>query len=296
MKRALFTTMATGAAVIGIVSSGAVVNGRTAAQAPAAATPPAGPVPRMADGHPDLSGVWWPGRDLQIRPLDSPPSGAPGAGPSAPGTAAPAAPAGPPAPPRQRPPSFTSLYQPWAIARAKTLGDKDDPSLRCLPVAFGTLNISLYGVGFVGQIIQTPKFVTMLTETYHSFKIIPTDGRKHRDDVAPSYRGDSVGHWEGDTLVVDSRNFTDTNWMFAEGNVSFHSDALRIVERYRRVDANTLEVEATVEDPKVLTGPWTVPKQTLRLAPFDQIMEVGCSGTETAALMDAAAKQKYGKK
>ena len=289
MKRALFTSMVTGAAVIGIVSSGAVAIGRAAAQAPAAATTPAGPVPRMADGHPDLSGVWWPGRDLQIRPLDSAPAGR-RRRPSARAAAV------PPAAPRQRPPSFTSLYQPWAIAKAKTLGDKDDPSLRCLPVAFGTLNISLYGVGFVGQIIQTPKFVTMLTETYHSFKIIPTDGRKHRDDVAPSYRGDSVGHWEGDTLVVDSRNFTDTNWMFAEGNVSFHSDALRIVERYRRVDANTLEVEATVEDPKVLTGPWTVPKQTLRLAPFDQIMEVGCSGTETAALMDAAAKQNYGKK
>jgi hypothetical protein len=244
----------------------------------------------MADGHPDLSGVWWPGRDLQIRPLDSSPAAA------APPPRAAVPPGDPPAAPRQRPPSFPSLYQPWAKEKASTLGDKDDPSLRCLPVAFGTLNISLYGVGFVGQIIQTPKFVTMLTETYHSFKIIPTDGRKHRDDVAPSFRGDSVGRWEGDTLVVDSRNFADTNWMFAEGIVSFHSEALRIVERYRRVDANTLEVDATVEDPKVLTGPWVVPKQTLRLAPFDQIMEVGCSGTETAALMDAAAKQNYGKK
>ena len=121
----------------------------------------------------------------------------------------------------------------------------------------------------------------MLTETYHSFKLIPTDGRKHRDDVPPSFRGDSVGRWEGDTLVVDTTNFTDTNWMAAEGNVSFHSDALHIVERYRRVDANTLEVDATVEDPKVLTGPWKVPTQTLRLAPFDQIMEVGCTGTES---------------
>ena len=288
MKRALITSMVTGAAVIGILSSGPAAISPAAAQTPAAAaTTPAGPVPRMADGHPDLSGVWWPGRDLQIRPLDSALQPAPAQAPRA---------GGPPAAPRQRPPSFTSLYQPWAMAKAKTLSDKDDPSLRCIPVAFGTLNISLYGVGFVGQIVQTPKFVTMLTETYHSFKIIPTDGRKHRDDVAPSFRGDSVGRWEGDTLVVDSRNFTDTNWMFAEGNVSFHSDALRIVERYRRVDANTLEVDATVEDPKVLTGPWVVPKQTLRLAPFDQIMEVGCSGTETAALMDAAAKQNYGKK
>jgi hypothetical protein len=67
------------------------------------------------------------------------------------------------------------------------------------------------------------------------------------------------------------------------------------VERYRRVDANTLEIEATLEDPKVLTGPWSVPKQTLLLAPFDQIMELACSN-ETQALMDGAAKQKSDKK
>jgi hypothetical protein len=244
---------------------------------------PAAPVPRMADGRPDLSGVWWPGRDLQVAPL-RPAAPAPGAAPPA------------PAPPRQRPPGFPNLYQPWAAEKAKTLSDKDDPSLRCIPVAFGTVNVSLYGLGFVGQIVQTPKFVVMLTETYHSFKIIPTDGRNHRDDVPPSFRGDSVGHWEGDTLVVETKNFTDTNWMHAEGWVSFHSDALRIVERYRRVDMNTLEVEAVIEDPKVLTGPWVVPKQTLRLAPFDQIMEIACTGTESAALMEAAAKQNYGKK
>ena len=142
--------------------------------------------------------------------------------------------------------------------------------------------MSLYGLGFVGQIVQTPGLVVMLTETYHSFKLIPTDGRKHRDDVAPSFRGDSVGHWDGDTLVVDTTNFTDSNWMHAEGEVSFHSDALHIVERYRRVDRDTLEVDAVVEDPKVLTGPWKVPTQTLRLAPFDQIMEVGCTGVESA--------------
>jgi hypothetical protein len=255
----------------------APVEAQTGTGAPSAA---ASAVPRTPDGHPDLSGVWWPGRDLTVRPLGSPPP-----------TPPPAA-----ARPRERPPSFTSLYQPWAMEKRKTLSDKDDPTLRCVPVAFGTVNVSLYGVGLVGQIIQTPKFVVMLTETYHSFRIIPTDGRKHRDDVPPSFRGDSVGHWEGDTLVVDQTNFTDTNWMFAEGNVSFHSDALHIVERYRRVDANTLEVEATVEDPKVLTGPWHVPKQTLKLAPFDQIMEVGCTGTETAGLMEAASKQNYGKK
>jgi hypothetical protein len=253
-----------------------------AAAAFAVASAQTGSVPRTPDGHPDLSGVWWPGSDLTVRPLATSP-------------APPPAPAAPAAAPRPRP-SFASLYQPWAMEKARTLSDKDDPSLHCITAAFGTLNVSLYGMGVVGQIVQTPKFVVMLTETYHGFRLVPTDGRKHRDDVPPSLRGDSIGRWEGDTLVVDTTNFTDSNWMAAEGAVSFHSDALHIVERYRRVDANTIEVEATVEDPKVLTGPWIVPKQTLRLAPFDQIMEVGCTGTETAALMEAASKVNYGKK
>jgi hypothetical protein len=187
------------------------------------------------------------------------------------------------------------LYQPSAQAKAKTLGDKDDPSLGCVPTAFGTLSVSLFDVGAVGQIVQTPKFLVMLTETYHGFQIIPFDGRPHRDNVPPSNRGDAVGHWEGDTLVVDKTNFTDTSWISAEGRVSFHSDALHIVERYRRVDANTLEIEATLEDPKVLTAPWTVPKQTLRLAPFDQIMELGCDSGEVKSLIDAAAQQNSAK-
>ena len=281
MKRAVI------AIVIFVAAAFAVAAAQSggAASSTSTTSSPGGPVPRTADGHPDLSGVWWPGSDLTVRPLA--PSPAPASAPAAPGA--------PAAAPRPRP-SFASLYQPWAMEKAKTLSDKDDPSLHCISAAFGTPNVSLYGMGVVGQIVQTPKFVVMLTETYHGFRLVPTDGRKHRDDVPPSLRGDSVARWDGDTLVVDTTNFTDTNWMAAEGLVSFHSDALHIVERYRRVDANTLEVEATVEDPKVLTGPWIVPKQTLRLAPFDQIMEVACTGTATAALMDAASKVNYGKK
>jgi hypothetical protein len=235
--------------------------------------------PRTADGHPDLSGVWWRGADIGGR------SATPAAGRGGAQNAA------------QPPPFFTSLYQPWAAAKAKTLGDKDDPSLRCIPTAFGTLGLSLFDVGAVGQIVQTPKFVLMLTETYHAFQIIPTDGRPHRDTVPPSYRGDAVGHWDGDTLVVDKTNFSDVNWISAEGKISFHSDALHVVERYRRLDPNSLEISAIVEDPKVLTGPWTPARQTLQLAPFDQIMELACSGIETQALIDAAAaQQSSGKK
>ena len=241
-----------------------------AEHAPAAEAASPGPVPRAPDGHPDLSGVWWRGEDIGGR------TGA------ALGGARPGARGG-------RQTSFASLYQPWAAAKAKTLRDKDDPSLSCIPTAFGTLNVSLFDVGAVGQIVQTPKFVILLTETYHNFQIVPTDGRPHAD-VPPSYRGDAVAHWDGDTLVVDKTNFTDANWMSAEGRVSFHSDALHIVERYRRVDAKTLEIEATVYDPKVLTGPWVVPKQTLQLAPFDHVMQLDCSGADVKSLIEAVQK------
>jgi hypothetical protein len=192
----------------------------------------------MPDGHPDLSGVWWRGADVGGRP----------AGGQRPANARPATP----------PVTFSSLYNTAAQAHAKTLGDKDDPTLHCTSTAFGTLNVSLFDVGAVGQIVQTPKFMILLSETYNGFQIVPFDGRPHRDNVPPSNRGDAVGRWDGDTFVVDKTNFTDTSWISAEGRVSYHSDALHTVERYRRVDANTLEIEATVEDPKVLTKPWIV--------------------------------------
>jgi hypothetical protein len=253
---------------------------QSAQSATAPATPAPGPAPRLTDGRPDLSGVWWGGADVGAARGRGARGGGRGQGGGARGTP---------------PPTFMSLYKPEFAAKSKQLGDKDDPTLRCIPTAFGTLNVSLWDVGAVGQIVATPKMVVMLTETFHGFRLIPTDGRAHRDDAPPAYRGDSVGRWDGDTFVVDTRNFTDNTWMSAEGRVSPHSDQLHIVERYRRVDANTLEIDATVEDPEVLTAPWTAPKQTLVLAPFDRIMSLNCSGIETQALMDAAAKQGTGK-
>ena len=121
-----------------------------------------------------------------------------------------------------------------AAAAAKKLNDDDDPTLKCIPTAFGTLNVSLFDVGAVGQIISTPELVVMLTETFHAFRLIPTNGRPHREDVPPSYRGDSGGHWDGDVFEVETKNFTDDTWMWAEGRVSPHSDQLRIVENAKR--------------------------------------------------------------
>jgi len=223
------------------------------------------PAPRLSDGHPDLGGVWWTGGDL----------GGPGYNSSRAGS--------------DPVPVYTDLYQPWAAEHAATLTDKDDPTLQCKPTAFGTLNVRLFDVGTLGQIIATPEMVVMLQETFHGYQVIPTDGREHRP-VPPSYRGDAVGHWEGDTFVVETKNFTSDSWIHAEGRVSLHSDQMRVVERYQRPDANTLLVDATVYDEGALTAPWVVPTQRLVLAPFDQLLPLICTGVETQELMDAAAE------
>jgi hypothetical protein len=233
---------------------------------------PEGPVPRAADGKPDLTGVWWRGTEPA---LEGGRVGTPRSGP------APAVPVGS---------TFASLYNPEAAARAAKMSDKDDPALRCLPSVSGPPNTNIF------QLVQTPKLVVLLQETYHGFRIIPTEpGRQHSELQAPAYWGDSVGKWEGDTLVVDVVNFNDRNWISPQGIVSFHSDALRVTERYRRIAGNALDVEKTFDDPKVLIRPY-VEKKQYRLAPFDQVMEAMCTNTETAALMEAAAQQNYGKK
>lgn len=240
-----------------------------ASAAPVSAQPSGGPIPRMADGKPDLSGVWWTGGDLGSAGFNSSRQGGSDDAPT--------------------PVQFESLYQPWAREHAATLSDRDDPTLQCRPTAFGTLNVRLFDVGTLGQIVAKPDMVVFLQETFHGYQQIPTDGRSHRDYVPPSYRGDSVGHWEGDTFVVETQNFTDDTWLFAEGRVSFHSDALRIVERYRLADADTLLIDATIYDPEVLTGPWVVPTQRLVRSPDDQLLPLICSAVETQELMDAAS-------
>ena len=103
----------------------------------------------------------------------------------------------------------------------------------------------------------------LLQETFHGFRLIPTQpGRTHSESQPPAYWGDSVGKWEGDTLVVDVVNFNDRNWISTQGIISFHSDALHVTERYHRVAANAMEVEKTYDDPQVLIRPF-VDKKTV---------------------------------
>jgi hypothetical protein len=233
--------------------------------------PVAKPIPRMPDGHPNLNGVWWPGQDVGVTNLTVATGG------ERPKTAPPLGPL---------PGAFGSLYKPEYMAKAKIMGDKEDPTLQCIP--------SILGQGLVIQLIQTPQFVAELNETFHGFRVIPTDNRPHADDFAPSNKGDGVGHWDGDTLVVDVTNFSTANWLHDHGNVSFHSDKLHEVQTYKLLDADMIEISATFDDSVMLTGPWTT-KKTWRRAPFDRVMETFCSGVETKPLIEFGATENYGR-
>jgi hypothetical protein len=122
------------------------------------------------------------------------------------------------------------------------------------------------------QFVQTPKQFIILYEAYHAYRVVPFDV-KHPDDVEPSFMGDSVAHWEGDTLVVDVVGFNTQTWISGVGTI--HTEKLHVVERYRFVDSQTVVLEATIEDPGALTKPAKL-YYTLRLAPAERLREYEC--------------------
>ena len=145
-------------------------------------------------------------------------------------------------------------YQSWAATEQQenyTNRLTDDPVRKCyLP---GVPRITYMPFPF--QILQTPDHVVMTYEFAHAVRIIYTDGSPH---PLPNdfWMGDSRGHWEGDTLVVDTTHFNDRTWFDAAGN--FHSDALHVVERYTPTSPYHVDYEVTIEDPDVFTRPWTM--------------------------------------
>jgi len=108
---------------------------------------------------------------------------------------------------------------------------------------------------FPFQIFQTAKDVAILYEYVHAYRLIPLDGSKHPEDI-DFWMGDSRGHWEGETLVVDVADNNGDTWFDGSGN--FHSEALHIIERYTRTSPDTISYEATIEDPKTFTKPWKI--------------------------------------
>ena len=149
-------------------------------------------------------------------------------------------------------------YQPWAAAKRKDISDNHtnprsaadiDPMAKCFLPGTPRMN---YQSQF--QILQTPGHVIIHYEFNHAYRVIPLDGRPRLPQAVKLWMGDSRGRWEGNTLVVETSNHTDRTWFDIIG--TFHSDALRVVERWTLADADTITYEASIEDPQVFTRPW----------------------------------------
>jgi len=154
------------------------------------------------------------------------------------------------------------------------LAETNDPVYKsCLPPGVPRI----YTHPFPMEILQTPDQVVMLFEYDSMRRLIYTDGRPHDTSLGPSWMGDSIGHWEGDTLVVDTINLNDKTWLDRVGHP--HSDALHVTERFRRTNDHLLD-DITIEDPKAYTKPWTAHLDFL-LRPKWRLEEQFCEEGET---------------
>jgi hypothetical protein len=169
------------------------------------------------------------------------------------------------------------LYKPeyWEMVKALDHNsNEEDPSNNCMPAGIPRGGIPSY----IGQHADHVMFVYPgqggLIATQTMYRMIPTDGRKHTplQDLDGTYTGEAIGHWEGDTLVVDTWGFTSNTWFDQIGGY-FHSENMHVIERFRR-EGNTLTWTATVDDPDVLLEPWTTTPRVALLNPRPGMMLV----------------------
>jgi hypothetical protein len=153
-----------------------------------------------------------------------------------------------------------------------------DPVLRCKAPG-------LPRIGPPDKIVQQANQVVFLYDDVSGsfWRIIPTDGRKHREDADESYLGDAVGHWEGDTLVVDTVNFNEDSWLTDDG--SFHSNALRVTEKLTR-NGDTMQWVAIADDPKVLAQPWHLRPRTMTKSEHELQEPVPCVEQDLKHVVD----------
>jgi hypothetical protein len=201
------------------------------------------PAPRTADGKPDLGGLWQ---------MFSPDTAVGNISLRKPGDLQPAD------------------IQPWVLPllqqRAENFGI-DNPHYKCLPDGPNYATSQ----GFK-RILQTPEMIVILQEDL-TYRQIHMDGRALEADPQPSWMGYSVGHWDGDTLLVESNGFNDRTWLIAGYP---HTEALRVTERFRRTDFSHLEISVTFDDPKAYKKAWSLPVSA-RLAPDTELMEAVCN-------------------
>jgi hypothetical protein len=192
-------------------------------------------IPRTADGKPDLNGMWtWP------FPLPGDDRGA----------------------------SFSTSFDQKYFAPLRSDGEPffkaptgdpflDEPRAFCMPSGFPSGMLA----GYPMQMVQTSDYLVIVNEFQRMTRILPLDGRPHREGLEPTYYGDSVGKWEEDTLVIETTNFKP--WMLDEyyyrdpNQYRMHSDALRTTERFRYLSPTVLAYSLTIDDPKIFAAPWT---------------------------------------
>ena len=219
--------------------------------------------PKLADGKSDLNGTWDHLGGIEfVRPqsLDGGSVcvvGCPPAAAAPRGGGAGASAGGPPA--TAPAPNFPK-YKSEFLAKVKDLSERQvdvDTALQCQPPGVPR-------IGPPAKIVQTAREVIFLYDDISGsfFRIIPTNGKGHRKDLPSSYLGDSIGRYEGDTLVVETINFNEETWLTDNG--AFHTKDLKVIERLRRV-GDTIQYEAVAQDPAVLVEPWKERTQTLWL-------------------------------
>jgi hypothetical protein len=201
--------------------------------------PPEGPAPKMPDGKPDFSGVWTMRTNAALGLIMSPP--------------------------------VDLLPGPVAIVRERLRNQgRDVPSSRCLPssdVLIGLLPV---------KYIQTPNVLVRLVEDIPAAQEVFLDGRGHPSDPEPTWKGHSIGKWDGDTLVIDTVGFNDKSWLFF---LVPHTEMLHVTQRLHRTDLGHLQLETTYEDPATFKTP---PKFKIEylLTPNEEVQEVVCENNQ----------------
>src|SRR4030095_2707375 len=201
------------------------------------------PAPRLSGGKPALSGIWEPDnkyvRNLaaDLKPEDVP-------------------------------------FQPWAKAlfdaRKDGAHSYEDNAAHCLPPGTPRINAA----PFPWKLVQTPTFIVIVYENFNLWRQIFLDGRELAEDATPTWFGYSTGKWDGDTLVVDTKGFNGKAWLAQGGKPA--TEALHVIERFRRKDFGHMDIQITIDDPKAYTKPWTV-TEPVKLLTDTELMEFVCN-------------------
>jgi len=229
------------------------------------------PTPRTADGHPDFTGNWEYYRE-RTTPPPIPVGASSGLGPTAPNTS-----------------PFFNIgvglkeplpFTPWAVEIRKSrasANNKDNPDAHCLPIGLTQLHMHPQPRKFV----QTPGLIVIIYESNGGLRQIFMDGRPlPKGDPQPWWYGYSVGHWDGDTLVIETTGFRDDVWLDVEGSPLTGTG--KMTERIRRINYGNMETEVTIEDPKAYTKPWIV-KFNHKIMLDEELIEFICDENERDA-------------